>query len=202
MESPIQLPNTQQLAVGTAQNLLFRFSQAKPFRVKDQDKPDFKSVEELTGTSWITSLELKHHDAEIGSFVFEECIITVNLEKNIISTALQGRDGTIKEYVAQGDYTIGIAAGITNYKEGDLSAASKAYPTDQIKRLNKFLKIKESLTVTSDFLAYFGINSAVIQKFSLTQETHSNRQSISITMLSDTTYEILLKEKQDVKTVQ
>jgi len=201
MENPIQLPNTQQLAAGTAQNLLFRFGQAKPFRVKDQNTPDFKSTEELKGTSWITSLAFEHHSIN-NKFVFEECIMTVNLEKNIISTALQGRDGTIKEYVTQGDYTISMAAGITNYIEGDLSAASKAYPADKITDLNKFLKIKESLIVHSDFLNYFGINSAVIQKFSLTQETHSNRQSISITMVSDTTYEIKLKEKQNVKTVQ
>ncbi len=60
--------------------------------------------------------------------------------------------------------------------------------------LKKFLSIPEALEVQSDFLEIFGIKSAVVKSFGLQQETHSNRQSINIQMLSDEPYEIKLKE--------
>jgi len=44
--------------------------------------------------------------------------------------------------------------------------------------------------VESDFLYAFGIKSAVVTSFSLQQETHSNRQSVQIQMLSDEPYEV------------
>ncbi|KIO75949.1 hypothetical protein TH53_17970 [Pedobacter lusitanus] len=203
MDSPlkIQLPNRKQLAAGTVQNLAFRFGLAKPFQVIDQPGPDFKILDDLEGVSWLTSLAIQH-DSIPGSFTFEECIMTLNLEKTIVSTALQGRNGTIKEYVTQGDYSITMVAGITHYENSNLTPAFTEYPTDKIKELNRYLNIKDSLKVHSEFLDFFNIESVVIQKFSLNQETHSNRQGVSITMLSDTPYEIKLKQEKDVKVVQ
>ena len=45
----------------------------------------------------------------------------------------------------------------------------------------------------------FEIDSVVVKDFGMTQETHTNRQSISIQLLSDETYEIKLKNENDVK---
>lgn len=190
-------PNTEQLARGVALNMAFRFGMktAEPFEIskyigKDKN-PELLNLGELEGKQWLTSLALKYDGKE---FIFNECIITLNMEKNIVTTALQGRNGTIKEYISDGDYNISVDAGISTYTLDYKEDFDIAYPIDAVAELKKFLSIPEALEVQSDFLEIFGIKSAVVKSFGLQQETHSNRQSINIQMLSDEPYEIKLKE--------
>lgn len=196
-------PNPEQLARGTAVNLAFRFGMqtAKPFKVSDtignEGNPEFQSLQDLEGRPWLTSLAISF---ENRTFVFEECIITVNQEKNIVATPLQGRPGTVKEYISDGDYSITVDAGINNYSEGDDTGASMEYPVEKVTELQKILKLPETLKVQSDFLEVFEIRSAVVKSYYLSQETHSNRQSLQIMMLSDEPYEI--KKLKDVKAAQ
>ena len=181
-------PNAEHLAKGVALNLAFRFgmSTAEPFKASEyvgkEKNPELLDLGELEGRTWLTSLALKHGGKE---FIFNECLISLNMEKNIVTTALQGRNGTIKEYISDGDYNITIDAGISNYTIDQEGEHNIDYPIE----------------VQSDFLEIFGIKSAVVKSFDLQQETHSNRQSINIQMLSDEPYEIRLKEENDVKVV-
>ena len=197
-------PNAEQLARGVALNLAFRFgmSTAEPFKAskyvgKDKN-PELLDLGELEGRTWLTSLALKHGGKE---FIFNECLISLNMEKNIVTTALQGRNGTIKEYISDGDYNITIDAGISNYTIDQEGEHNIDYPIDAVAELKNILSLPETLEVQSDFLEIFGIKSAVVKSFDLQQETHSNRQSINIQMLSDEPYEIRLKEENDVKVV-
>lgn len=183
-------PNTEQLAKGTAVQLAIRFGMqtAEPLKINEkigsQGNPTLSELKGLEGRPWLTSLALKFGGKE---FVFEECIITINQEKNIVTTPLQGRNGTIKEYVSDGDYQITVDAGISS---NDLD-----YPLEEATSLlQDFLALPETLEVHSDFLKMFKIESAVVKSFALQQETHSNRQSIQIQMLSDEPYEVKLKD--------
>lgn len=194
-------PNAEQLARGTAVHLAFRFGMqtAKPFKVSelvgDAGSPTFSQLKDLEGRNWLTSLAIAFDDKEIE---LDECIISINQEKNIVVTALQGRNGTIKEYISDGDYQISIIAAVSNYKEkGDEYQASFEYPEDKVRQLVELLQLPETLTVQSDFLDAFGIKSAVVTGFSLEQETHSNRQSFQIQMLSDLPYEIKLRSTEE-----
>ena len=197
-------PNTEQLARGVALNLAFRFGMrtAEPFKISqnigEEGNPELLDLGELEGRTWLTSLALKHGGKE---FVFNECLISLNMEKNIVTTALQGRNGTIKEYISDGDYNITIDAGISNYTIDQDGEHNIDYPIDAVAELKNILSLPETLEVQSDFLEIFGIKSAVVKSFDLQQETHSNRQSINIQMLSDEPYEIRLKEENDVKVV-
>lgn len=197
-------PNAEQLARGVALNLAFRFgmSTAEPFKASEyvgkEKNPELLDLGELEGRTWLTSLALKHGGKE---FVFNECLISLNMEKNIVTTALQGRNGTIKEYISDGDYNITIDAGISNYTIDQEGEHNIDYPIDAVAELKNILCLPETLEVQSDFLEIFGIKSAVVKSFDLQQETHSNRQSINIQMLSDEPYEIRLKEENDVKVV-
>lgn len=197
-------PNAEQLARGVALNLAFRFgmSTAEPFKASEyvgkEKNPELLDLGELEGRTWLTSLALKHGGKE---FVFNECLISLNMEKNIVTTALQGRNGTIKEYISDGDYNITIDAGISNYTIDQEGEHNIDYPIDAVAELKNILNLPETLEVQSDFLEIFGIKSAVVKSFDLQQETHSNRQSINIQMLSDEPYEIRLKEENDVKVV-
>ena len=197
-------PNAEQLARGVALNLAFRFgmSTAEPFKASEyvgkEKNPELLDLGELEGRTWLTSLALKHGGKE---FIFNECLISLNMEKNIVTTALQGRNGTIKEYISDGDYNITIDAGISNYTIDQEGEHNIDYPIDAVAELKNILSLPETLEVQSDFLEIFGIKSAVVKSFDLQQETHSNRQSINIQMLSDEPYEIRLKEENDVKVV-
>lgn len=146
------------------------------------------------GVPTLTSLAFKWKDFEL---VLLECIVTINQEKNIVSTPMQGRDGTIKEYISDGDYTITIDAAVSNYNESD-PETSKSYPIEKIKTLIGFLKLKESFEVQSDFLTLFGIYNIVVKSYGMVQETHSNRQSFQIQCLSDTPYEIKILEDAQI----
>lgn len=193
-------PNPEQLARGTAVHLAFRFGMqtAKPFEVSEQigeeGTPTFAQLKELEGKNWLTSLALAFEDKKI---IFEECIISVNQEKNIVTTALQGRNGTVKEYISDGDYQISINAAVSSYEgEGTDYETVLEYPEDKAKQVVELLELPETLSVQSDFLEVFGIKSVVVTGFSLEQETHSNRQSFQIQMLSDEPYEIKLRSTE------
>ena len=166
---------------------------AKPFDVNNQDI-------KLDGSDWIgvptlTSLAIEYKGKRVELY---ECIITINQEKNIVTTPLQGRDGTIKEYISDGDYTISVDAAVCSYVinqngESDFTE-SHSYPLAQLKELINFLKIKDTIEVQSDFLTLFGVTNVVVKSYGMVQETHSNRQAFQIQMLSDTAYEIKIKQ--------
>lgn len=120
------------------------------------------------------------------SMVLKECICMVTLEKNIVQTALQGRNGTIKEYISDGDYQVEIAAALTSEQD--------EYPKEVLKKLMDIIQMNEMIEVASDFLDLFNIRNLVVKSYGFNQETHSNRQTFTICCLSDTPYEIKLKE--------
>lgn len=136
------------------------------------------------GVPTLTALTLKNNDQELE---LKECVCLVTLEKNIVQTALQGRNGTIKEYVNDGDYQVEIAAALTS--ECD------QYPREELQRMMSLLKTNDSLLVgDNSFLGLFGITNLIVKSYGFNQETHSNRQTFTICCLSDTAYEIKLKE--------
>ncbi|MBP7174005.1 MAG: hypothetical protein KBA33_08085 [Cloacibacterium sp.] len=209
-------PNTEQLARGAAVNILYRFGMqtAKPFKISDtigsNGNPVFNEIADIEGKPWLTTLGLEYGGK---TFEFIECIVTINQEKNIITTALQGRDGTIKEYISDGDYSITVDAAINNYQEISIppltpysmpiefTNSSFEYPLEKLKELQSFLKTPDSLNIQCDLLEVFKVRSVVVKSFNLQQETHSNRQSIQIQLLSDEPYEIKLKQDENVKVV-
>ncbi|MEG3973465.1 DUF6046 domain-containing protein, partial [Microcoleus sp. herbarium8] len=145
---------------------------------------------DYNGVPTLTSLALEYKNKRVELL---ECIVTINQEKNIVTTPMQGRDGTIKEYISDGDYAITIDAAVNSYNEADFEN-SKAYPKEKLDELIRFFKVKDGLEIQSDFLTLFGIHSAVIKTYGMVQETHSNRQSFQIQMLSDTPYEIKIQQ--------
>ncbi|MRI64458.1 hypothetical protein EDM00_10745 [Ornithobacterium rhinotracheale] len=185
-------------------NALFRFSMenAQPLEIKKGDDYNFAELKELENRPWITTLKIR---GAAGEFEFSEIIITLSQERNIVTTPLQGRDGTIKEYISDGDYSITLdvailpLSAVAQDDESTFAIAENHYPDEEIKRLHRLLLEKQALEVQSDFLTLFDIKSAVVKSYSLQQETHSNRQSLQIQMLSDKAYEIKQIQQDNVK---
>ncbi|WP_163444431.1 DUF6046 domain-containing protein [Flavobacterium columnare] len=180
----------------TALNTIMKAS-AQTYPPLQPSNPDFKfEGVNMLGVPTLTSLALSGIDKNNKLIKIEliECIITVTQDRNIVTTPLQGMDGTVKEYISDGDYQISVDAAISGYNEDSKDfEKSKAYPLEQMKPLMDLLKLKRSIIVHSDFLTLFDITDAVVKTYGMVQETHSNRQSFNIQLLSDKAIEIKQK---------
>jgi hypothetical protein len=105
-------------------------------------------------------------------------LLTVTQAKKIITTEIQGRNGTVKEYIGMDDYEIQI--------NGILTGDNGSHPADQILALMSMLTARVTTKVTCDYLQNLGINYLVIKDFTLQQDAGGySTQNFSITALSD-----------------
>lgn len=113
-----------------------------------------------------------------------EILLTVTQSKNIIRTPLNGRDGTVKEYISNGDYSISVEGFI-------VSEQPLKKPTEQIKSLQTFLELKQSLDIGSEFLSQLGITQVVVNDYSFHEIQGSiNQVALRISLWSDTEFKI------------
>jgi hypothetical protein len=116
-------------------------------------------------------------------FSFERALLKVTQDKNIITTKIMGKDGTIKEYIGLDDYKIQIEAFIYGY--------NGIYPYDKVKQLEEYLVYNRVIPVACGFLNnIFDINYITIKDFDISMEEGSvSQQKVTITALSDNLYE-------------
>jgi hypothetical protein len=134
------------------------------------------------GTPIIDQLQLSNADYSI---TMDSVLINVSMSKNIVTTAINGRNGTVKEYVSDGDYNISITGGIFSI--------SNQYPETAVKILLQLLGSPEPLSVSSKFLQMFGIYKIAIQNYNLPQpQGLTNAQAFEISGLSDEPIELLI----------
>lgn len=123
--------------------------------------------------------------------VFNDAVCTVSRSKNIVTTNVVGMDGTVKEYISEGDYQVDIIIGVAAMQDGVLV---DEYPEKGLTDLRDFLTEKSAITVHSNFLELFEITQIVIKSFSVAQDTASNYQSVTISALSDSAYNVYCTE--------
>ena len=92
---------------------------------------------------------------------FYTVLLSVSQSKNIIETIIQGRDGTVKEYIGMGDYRVDVNLLIT--------APNGSYPRQEVQQLKQMLVAPMSLQVTSWYLQLFGISYLVVNSFTCDQ---------------------------------
>jgi homoserine acetyltransferase len=113
------------------------------------------------------------------SLYIEDALITVRNAKNIIRTTLQGRDGTVKEYISDGDYMITIEGRI--YGKG-----MNNYPQEEVQNLIRICKAPQAINITSTFLKMFDVEDLVIEDRTIQQlEGIRNYQSFTLQCSSD-----------------
>ncbi len=131
--------------------------------------------------------------AEGFGLVIPAVIIEVTQSKNIITTAIQGRNGTVKEFISDGDFAITLTGFIIGRNEnGEVKDIGNVFPTDDVKKLSTILKVPDVLTLTSAFLNdIFGINEVVVTDYTIPQrEATRNMQPFQISMLSDVSIDL------------
>lgn len=120
-------------------------------------------------------------------------IMTVNQAKNIITTAIQGMDGTVKEYIGMGDYEVTINGIITPTQQVGTAnvPANGVYPKNDVTILKRILDAPVSLSVTSWYLQMLGIYNLVVKDYNIPQiQGGYSQQPFTIHALSDKPIEI------------
>ncbi|MEJ1242111.1 DUF6046 domain-containing protein [Chryseolinea sp. T2] len=122
----------------------------------------------------------------------DSAIMVVNGGKNLVETSIQGRNGTIKELIGNGDYQINISGFL-------LSQRINVAPIEEKNVLIRICQAQAPLEVVSQFLNDFGIFNIAIQNYSIQEDIgHRDRIPFTIQALSDLPYdiEIILEEEQ------
>lgn len=126
-------------------------------------------------------------DADKNRIQLLWALLDVNQQKNIVKTAVQGRNGTVKEYVSDGDYQVSIRGGL-------FAEYSNAYPKEEVATLIKIMQSNKALKVTSEYLLQFQIYELVVENYSFSQKQGvQNVQLFDIKTVSD--FPIELKKK-------
>lgn len=153
-----------------------------PVNTIQYDPQNGEDAQSLIGSLIWSDLRLRYDDIDI---YFNTVLFNVSQTKNIVATAIQGRDGTIKEYISDGDYEIDVKLLIVNDQ-------SKIYPVDRVNEVISLLRVKDSIEVISPFLQAFNIFNVVITDYkALSREGFLNTQPFEINMISDNPIELV-----------
>lgn len=127
----------------------------------------------------------------IAPFTFETSLIEVNQTKNIVRTVIAGTNGSVKEFMSEGDYIINLKGVIV----GDV--ANQRPDVNVLNALVAYLKAPLSIPVSCNFLNELLINSVVVESYKLGQrEGARNVIDIEINMLSDSPIELGFEANQ------
>jgi hypothetical protein len=149
----------------------------------ENDKDTFPS--QFFGTPMWDNLVIDSDDLKLR---IDMVLLTVSQTKNIVKTALNGVDGTVKEFISDGDYNIQISGG--------LFGLNNQYPEDEVAKLITILKKKTNIRVQSQFLQRFDIDDIVVENYKMeAKEAQGNAQFFEISAVSDTPQELIMSAK-------
>lgn len=107
------------------------------------------------------------------------CLTEVQQTKNIVKTPIQGKNGTVKEYISAGDYQVTLRGAITRTFKSN-------YPLEEMRRFLDLLKDNRALKVVSPYLLQYEIHELVVEDYKMGQEEgKQNMQRFEIRCLSD-----------------
>lgn len=118
----------------------------------------------------------------------ECCLIEVGMQRHIVSTEIQGRSGTVKQFISNGDYAVTIKGILA-------SSVAGVYPDTDMRVLQSFCNTEDSFKITCPYLQdFFKISRLVVQYASFPQlEGNITVQPFELKCLSDEP--VILKSK-------
>ena len=155
-----------------------------------EDLSDLPQYTSYLGSPVLSDLDIIPNQDGYTRIQIPTVLFTVSQKKTIISTVVQGRNGTIKEYISDGDFHISI--------RGVLSSVNGVYPRTKtggnnviFKDLFDICSLNKAVGVNSWYLRQFGIYNIVITDYEFPQnEGEYAMQPFSITAISDTPFEL------------
>jgi hypothetical protein len=145
---------------------------------------DDAELNSYLGTPVFSDLTLKTNEQDVGLNI-QTVLFDVQQSKNIVKTSIQGRPGTVKEYISDGDYEITINGII-------VEPFSSAYPVSQVQDFLRLMRHQDSLIAICPFLQLFNVYNVVVESYNLPQQIgFQNQQVFSINAISDEPIELI-----------
>jgi len=147
---------------------------------------DVDQERNIFGLPVFMPLILEAYDNTVDDLYLDSAIIEISRTRNIVTTVVQGRDTSIKEFVNNGDYTVKVS--------GILASEGVNYPMDQLKRLNNYLSYEGALKVVNEKLNALDIFEIVVTDYNLQKTPFTNIQPFSFSALSEEPVELIIDE--------
>jgi len=157
----------------------------------------------LFGTPVYSNLEIpkgEYTDLDGNIIQFEgiridTVMFDVSQERNIIRTQISGRNGTVKQFISDGDFVINCTGIITgrSVEQGKAFQVQNVVgvPEEEIRKLRAICSVPREIEVVSEFLDFFGITTVVINQPSYSQKEGSRGEIIfQMQMYSDEPIEL------------
>lgn len=103
-----------------------------------------------------------------------------------VTTAVTGRDGTVKECISANDYEVEVTF--------MLISTADEYPAEAMRQLAALAREKQTVYVDSEFLRLFDIDRVVVTEMEVNQETYGNTQAVKLKFDSDDEYDIAVTQ--------
>ncbi len=111
-------------------------------------------------------------------------LVTISQPKRIIRTEIQGRDGSVKEYIGMDDYQVTV--------NGIITGTNGTYPFQEVAALHSICKAPVSISVVSAYLQLFDIFNLVIISFDQEPGGYS-KQNFTLNCISDKPVELIIQ---------
>ena len=113
----------------------------------------------------------------------ETILITVEQPIRVVKTEIQGRNGTVKEYIGADDSKITI--------NGIITGNNGVYPRDEVARLKRWLDAPVSKDIVAWWMGNLGIDKLVVENYSFPQvQGGYSYQMFSVDCVSDLPVEL------------
>jgi hypothetical protein len=139
----------------------------------------------VLGTPIFSDMILQYRETKL---VLDLVLLEVTQKKTIVSTSIVGRDGSVKEFINNADYSINIKGSL-------FSNMPNVVPEEELKKLKEIVAINDTIRVISPFLDLFDVRNIVVSMSKINQlEGKSNIINFDITCESDLELSILVNE--------
>lgn len=156
----------------------------------ERDDPLYGRTNEFGGPIWVeitfgsvTYLDNTGITVTTPKMSFQSILVDISFPRNIVKTEIVGRNGTVKEYIGEGDAQITF--------RGVMVGNNGHYPRELIAEFIKIIKAPVAIPVFSVHLQTMGIDSIVFEERTFEQEEGGySYQGFSVQAISDAAQEI------------
>ena len=132
----------------------------KPINVEQQKRTEARAKAKRGAINTIDNPITEQFNSDHLVWYDTTALITVNSDKNMVISRVQGRDYSRKELVSNGDIKFSVTGQITSGKPD-------VYPSKEVKKFIKVMKYKGIISVNNEVLDQFGIKHIVVTDFNI-----------------------------------
>lgn len=122
----------------------------------------------------------------------DSAVVNVSRPKQIVVTEIEGRDGSVKEFINNGDFNISISGLVSNN--------NWIYPIEKVQQLHSFMKRKSNIEVNHEILNGLGIYEIVVTSYAFDKTPFINCQPYSFEALSDDPIPLIAEDRPSILT--